>query len=212
VLTNTGRWIVPADRAVWIPAHCWHEHRFHGPARFHAVGVPCRSLRRDGPTVISVQPLLRALIVACSDPADVEGAERDRLLAVLVDQIKRSPDEPHQLPAARDDRLRRACEIVESDLSTAWGLTELGRLVGASDRTLTRLFRSEFAMTYPQWRTRLRLHYAVRYLANGSTVSATAHRCGWATTSAFIDVYRHAFGRTPGSLTGHRAMVPESVR
>jgi AraC-like DNA-binding protein len=125
--------------------------------------------------------------------------------AVLVDQIQRSPDEPHQLPAARDGRLRRACEIVERDLSTAWALPELGRRVGSSDRTLTRLFRTEFGLTYPQWRTRLRLHYAVRYLAGGYTVSTTARRCGWATTSAFIDVYRHAFGQTPGSLSTRRA-------
>ena len=29
--------------------------------------------------------------------------------------------------------------------------------------------------------------------------AAVAHRCGWASASAFIDVFRDAFGHTPGS-------------
>lgn len=201
VRTGTGRWIVPADRAVWIPARCWHEHHFHGPARFHTVGLPDGALHRAGPVVISVEPLLRELIIACSTPCAYGDAELARLRTVLGDQIARSPDEPYELPAPRDGRLRDACAIVEGDLSTTWPLADLGRRVGASSRTLSRLFRTEFAMTYPQWRTRLRLHHAVKYLADGSTVSATAHRCGWATTSAFIDVYRQTFDRTPGSAT-----------
>ncbi|WP_327641053.1 helix-turn-helix domain-containing protein [Kribbella sp. NBC_00482] len=54
-------------------------------------------------------------------------------------------------------------------------------------------------MTFPQWRTQLRLHEALRLLAEGASVTQVAHRCGWASTSAFIDTFRRAFGHTPGS-------------
>ncbi|WP_238154993.1 helix-turn-helix domain-containing protein [Kribbella soli] len=54
-------------------------------------------------------------------------------------------------------------------------------------------------MTFPQWRTQLRLHEALRLLAERESVTRVAHRTGWASTSAFIDTFRRAFGHTPGS-------------
>lgn len=54
-------------------------------------------------------------------------------------------------------------------------------------------------MTYPQWRTQLRLHRAMQLLAESLPVTTVAHRCGWASASAFIDVYRRALGHTPGA-------------
>ena len=50
-------------------------------------------------------------------------------------------------------------------------VTELGRVVGASERTLSRLCRSELGMTFPQWRTQLRLHAALIRLAEGESVT-----------------------------------------
>ncbi|WP_067692248.1 AraC family transcriptional regulator [Nocardia jejuensis] len=203
VRTEGGSWIAPADRAIWIPAGYWHEHSFYGPTRFHCVGfAPDPMPGRGAPAVIAAHPLLRELIITCSDPGDLPEAEVLRLRQVLLDRIARSPDQSLPLPVARDDRLRRACRLVEDDLATSRPLADLGRAVGASERTLTRLFRTEFAMTYPQWRTRLRLHRAVRLLAEGETVTAAAHHCGWASPSAFIDAYRRVLGRTPGDRRG----------
>lgn len=47
------------------------------------------------------------------------------------------------------------------------GLAELGRRVGASERTLSRLFRDEVGMGYTVWRNQLRLHLATLVLAEG---------------------------------------------
>lgn len=76
---------------------------------------------------------------------------------------------------------------------------QLGRAVGAGDRTLSRLIRRELGMTFPQWRIQMRLYRALILLAEGTPVSTVAHRCGWASASAFIDVYRRTFGHTPGA-------------
>lgn len=54
-------------------------------------------------------------------------------------------------------------------------------------------------MTFPQWRTQLRLHHALVLPAGRTPVTAVAHLCGWSSASAFIDVFRRAFGHTPGS-------------
>ncbi|MGV9673692.1 AraC family transcriptional regulator [Nocardia sp. NPDC003482] len=200
VRTAAGSWIAPGDRAIWIPAGCWHEHEFHGPTRFHTVGFTAPLIPgRDTPLVLTATPLVRELIIACTTADALPTPELDRLRAVLLDRLRRCPEQPLRLPAPRDPRLRDACALVDADLTTPWTLADLGRAIGASERTLTRLFRTELGMTYPRWRTQLRLHHATRLLAEGHPVTTTAHACGWSSPSAFIDVYRRFFGHTPGA-------------
>ena len=200
VSTAGGRWVASAERAVWLPAGTWHEHRFYGASAFHAVGfdVDSAPLADRDPTVIAVSPLLRELLVACTDET-LPAPEVRRIRAVLRDQLRRTRQEPIMLPAANDPRLAEACAIVAADLATPHPLVALASRVGAGERTLSRLFRDEFGMTYPQWRTRLRVFEAMILLAGGTRVTETAHRCGFATTSSFIDTFQRTMGRTPGA-------------
>ena len=200
VTTDHGRWIAPATRAIWVPARTTHEHRAYGETDLHTVGLPATDnpLELDAPAVLAVGPLLRELIIAYTgDPAD-GGAERGRLRAVLLDQLRHSPRQPIRLPTPRDPRVAAVCALLHADPADGRTLGELGAQVGASERTLSRLFRAELGMSFPQWRTQLRLHQALILLAEHTPVTAVAHRCGWASASAFIDVFRATFGHTPG--------------
>ena len=148
--------------------------------------------------MVAVSPLLRELFVAITDDALPEPETR-RIRAVVRDQLRRTREEPIMLPAARDPRLAAACELAAADLSVPVGLEELARAVNAGERTLSRLFRREFGMTYPQWRTRLRVFEAMILLAGGTPVTETGLRCGWATTSGFVETFHRTMGRTPGT-------------
>ncbi|MFD6436272.1 AraC family transcriptional regulator [Streptomyces venezuelae] len=204
VTTDAGTWFAPGTRAIWVPAGCVHAHRAHGHLALHLVGLPAGTnpLGLDAPTVLSVGPLLRELILACTrDPAD-DSPERRRLRAVLLDQLRASPQQPVQLPTPSDPRLAAVCDQLHGDPADPRGLAELAAAAGAGERTLSRLFRRELGMTFPQWRTQLRLYHALRMLADDMPVTTVAHRCGWSSTSAFIDVFRRAYGYTPG--THHR--------
>ncbi|WP_156768111.1 helix-turn-helix domain-containing protein, partial [Mycobacterium sp. E1386] len=120
-------------------------------------------------------------------------------LEVLHDQVQAaSPGEPLWLPTPVDGRLRDACAMIADNLRDPLTLQQIGRRIGIGQRTLSRLFRDELAMTFPQWRTQLRLQRALVLLAERRDVTSVASECGWATASAFIDTYRRAFGHTPG--------------
>jgi AraC-like DNA-binding protein len=204
VTTDAGAWIAPASRAIWVPAGTLHEHRAYGATSLHTIGLPAKAnpLRVATPTVLVVRPLLRELLVAYTrDPQDRSAARR-RLRSVLLDQLRASPQQGIRLPVARDPRLVAACGLLLADPADRRSLAQLGAAVGVSQRTLTRLFGEEMGMTFPQWRTQLRLHLALRLLAEGLPVTTVGHRCGWSTTSAFIDVFRRALGHTPGRSPG----------
>ncbi|WP_406291314.1 AraC family transcriptional regulator [Embleya sp. NBC_00896] len=204
VTTDAGSWVAPATRALWIPAGTVHEHRAHGRTVLHAVGIPADTnpLGLDRPAVLAVAPLLRELIIAYSRPGAEHTDEGLRIRAVLLDQLRHTPRQALHLPMPRDPRLAAVCDLLRADPADSRTLAEFGAGVGAGARTLTRLFGAELGMTFPQWRTQLRLHHALCLLAEDVPVTTVAHRCGWASASAFIDVFRRAFGDTPGA---HRA-------
>ncbi|HEX3780749.1 MAG TPA: helix-turn-helix transcriptional regulator [Pseudonocardiaceae bacterium] len=211
IQTEGGAWIASPGRAVWIPAGLWHEHRFFGHSSFHTVGFRLDDAPALGtaPTVVGVNGLLRELLIACTEPG-LSAAESRRIRAVLHDRLTRAKARPLVLPTAKDARLADACRLVLMDLSRPRALRWLASTVGTSERTLTRLFRIEFGMTYPQWRTNARIVDAMIRLAEGASVTATANRCGWATTSAFIDTFGQAMGQTPGAYRA--AARPEPIR
>jgi AraC-like DNA-binding protein len=239
VTTSAGSWIAPASRAIWVPAGTVHAHQAHGGLGLHLVGLPVEEnpLGLDEPAVLAVSPLLRELIRAYTGTPGDESPQRGRLRAVLLDQLSAAAQEieqqpgrserseqsdqqehsgqpdrsrmPLHLPAPAAPRLREVCEILRADPADNRTLAALGRQVGASDRTLSRLFKAELGMTFPQWRTRLRLCRALILLAEGAPVTAVAHRCGWSSASAFIDVFRRTLGYTPGV---HRGSVNVRAR
>ncbi|MFB7757228.1 helix-turn-helix transcriptional regulator [Streptomyces sp. NPDC056121] len=202
ITTEHGSWIASNDRAVWVPAHTWHEHRFYGQSRFHTIGFPAHGttplLDAERPTVIAVDALVRELLIALTS-THLTQTETRHIEAVLRDRLRRVTAQPVALPAARDQRLADACRLVEKDLHQPCTLAQLADRVHTSERTLSRLYRDEFGLTFPQWRTRARIFSAMIKLAEGATVTHTAHACGWATTSAFVQTFAQTVGITPGT-------------
>jgi AraC-like DNA-binding protein len=218
VTTDIGTWFAPGTRAIWVPAGTVHAHRAHGSTEVHFVGLACRDnpLGLTVPTVLAVSPLLRELIHAYTREPEPESEpnpepypeeqptpERRRLLAVLRDQLRAAPQRSLYLPTPTDPRLAAVCAVLTADPADPRGLAALGRTAGAGERTLSRLFRAELGMTFPQWRTQARLYHALRMLAEDLPVTTVAHRCGWSSASAFIDVFRRSFGVTPGAFGGN---------
>ncbi len=201
VTTDAGTWFAPGTRAIWVPAGCVHAHRAYGHLDLHLVGLPADTnpLNLDAPTVLAVNSLLRELILSYTRGPHDDTPERQRLRLVLLDQLCASPQQPVQLPTPADPRLRAICDLLYRNPADPRSLASLGTVTGAGERTLSRLFRRDLGMTFPQWRTQLRLYHALRMLADDMPVTTVAHACGWSSTSAFIDVFRRALGYTPGT-------------
>lgn len=208
LLVATGTWFTPPTRAVWVPGGTAHRWQVHGMTTVHLVGVPVRRGAERGttdglgasPGLILVPPLVRELILACSENGPAQTLTERRMLDVLLDEVRPAPEPATVLPVLRDPRLRDVHALVEADLTDSPSLPELARRVGASERTLSRLFHDEVGMTFTVWRTQLRLHRANLLLAEGATVTHIAMACGYSSPSAFIQAFRAAFGRTPGSV------------
>ena len=106
VLTAAGAWVVPPQRAVWMPAEMEHAIRC-------ATRLSMRTLYVDagarhglpaGCGVVNVAPLLRELILAGVE-APGAGPRRELLVALLLEEIRAAPLAPLHLPEPEDPRL-----------------------------------------------------------------------------------------------------------
>ncbi|MGW5361376.1 AraC family transcriptional regulator [Actinopolymorpha pittospori] len=200
LVTSEGSWIAPSNRIVWIPAGYAHRHRAHGATDMRVVFMPSAmaALLPAHPAVLAMTSLAREATLALTGPERRTAPVRARLRRVIIDDIVAAPEQPLHLPEPHDDRLRAVTRLVEDDMSSPDTLADLGRRVGASERTLSRLFHAETGMSFRQWRTQLRIHRALILLADGLSVIDTALACGWANPSAFIDIFTAHVGETPG--------------
>jgi AraC-like DNA-binding protein len=175
VLTITaagGTWIAPANRAAWIPAGFDHYNEVFGSTD--------------------------ALLLTLTGPRQYAPAARARLTQVAVDELVGAPELPLHLPEPADDRLRAVTDHLHADPADTSALAELGAVIGASERTLSRLFHSELKMSFRQWRIQLRIHHALVLLAAGRNITDTSLACGWSNPSTFIEVFSKVLGQTPG--------------
>ena len=207
VHTERGTSIVPASRVAWTPGGFAHYHRAHGDTDMRILFLPPSLARRipDRPAVFLASSLAREAFRSLTgpdnyapSPRDDRPAARARLLRVLVDELDEAHEQPLQLLEPQDDRLRAIARLLHEDPATNDSLAELGRKVGASTRTLSRLFGAELGMTFYEWRTQLRLYHALVLLADGHDITHTAHACGWANPSSFITAFTQVMGTTPG--------------
>jgi AraC-like DNA-binding protein len=205
VSTADASWVVPPHRAVWVPAGVAHTEQMFAPVSVRNLYLApklAKALPRDCRT-LNVSALLRELILHISRQGalDRKRPVQARLIAVLLDQMTDVSDVPLQLPLPRDPRALRVASILQSEPAETATVAGLARKAGASRRTIERLFVEETAMTVAEWRRRLRLLHAVRLLAEGEPVTSVSLASGYSSVSAFISVFKRAFGATPSRYT-----------
>ena len=202
VTTEQGMWVVPPQRAVWVPALVEHCIRTTGRLSMRSLFITpdAAPALPTACCVVAVPPLLRELILyAVSRPRlYAPGSADERLMAVILDQMQGLPVAPLYLPMPRDPRLQAIAQGVLRDPADPRMLTDWARDVGASTRTLARLFLADTGLTFRHWCQQARLLEALRRLASQEPVTTVALDLGYDSPSAFIAMFKRALGTTPG--------------
>lgn len=208
IRTRDGTWVVPPNRAVWIPAEISHSIAMSGEVAMRTLYLKPRIADALPRTccVINVSALLKELVLyACTLRALKKTVEwQDHLIGVILHQLATVQMVPLQLPHLADPRLVRIARIFMSDPSDRRTLAQCCRVIGASKRSVERLFQHEVGMTFGKWRQQLRLMQAMRLLAEGAKVTHAALESGYSTPSAFISMFRGVLGTTPTLYFGLR--------
>lgn len=202
VNTPHGNYLVPPQRAVWVPPMLEHEVASSLGAQLASVYIDRSEIAGlpEDCCVLEVSPLLQQLLLQGTriEPEyDWQGRE-GRLFRTLRDQIIQAPRVELRLPWPDDKRLLFIAESLQATPDDNRSLQQWGEQVGASARTLTRLFQAQTGMGFRQWRQQLKLQQAIQLLAEGGSVTQVALDLGYESVSAFIHMFQQNLGVTPG--------------
>lgn len=211
-----GTYLVPPSRAVWVPPGVEHAvtvvetaelrtlylHQLPGrcgPGRGRE-GLPAWQHCR----VLEVSDLLRALMLALPSapdggaPPSAAELQREKLIApLLADELQRAAPVRLGVALPEDKRLRALCEAVLDDPTRHDTLADWVRDVGASERTVARLFRDELGTSFGQWRQQVLLARALTLAARKRPMSEIAAELGYTSPSAFSAMVRRSVGMPP---------------
>ncbi|MCJ2074021.1 helix-turn-helix transcriptional regulator [Methylobacterium sp. J-030] len=215
VTTPKGRWLVPPQRAVWLPPRVEHAVDALADIEMRTLLVDPRRLamhpeapRLDREFVVTVGPLLRETVLAAFSKAPSR-----RPLGLLLDlalfELAEAEDPTTFMPMPVDARARRVAELVLADPALQRPLEDLAREAGASLRTVTRLFPAETDLTFKEWRQRARILAGLQALSGGrTTVKQVTALLGYSSVAAFGHAFRQIMGTAPSSVIPRSGSAP----
>lgn len=198
-------YIVPPSRAVWIAPGARHHVTVIEAAELRTLYIDAQALPADwqGCRMLVVSALLRELVGALEplSQARTVSAREQWLTRLVLDELGHASTQalgvplPH--PEQGDKRLRALCEAVLREPTRQTKLAAWAAEVGASERTMARLFKDELGLGYQQWRQQALLAHALPLLARGLPVGQVAALSGYASDSAFCAMFKAAMGQSP---------------
>lgn len=199
--TAHGSWLSPPHQAGWIPPGMPHQVGVNAAMSGWSILITPQASQHlpRQPCVIGISDVMRALVqraVSWSQQEQLE-AEQERLIAVLLDEIRLAPQLGLHLPLPQDRRLLRISNALYQQADDAKSLEAWAAWGGVSARTLSRLFREQTGLSFAQWRQQAKLSHALQRLAQGEAVAVVADALGYATPSNFIAMFRRSFGDSP---------------
>ena len=203
VETRAGRYLVPPQQAIWVPAGLEHNTTLRG-VRSASVFFDPSVLPGvyDWARVLAAAPLLREMIVyalrwpvtrtTADDTADTFFAALALVVEDCLDQ-----EQPLWLPTSTDPLVAAIISYTEEHLATV-AVVDIGNALSISERTLRRRFRNATGMTWRDFVVRAKLIRAMSTLAEpGSNVLDVAMSVGFGSLSAFTRAFRTFTGSTP---------------
>lgn len=197
VVTAQGAWVIPPTRAVWIPPQIGHEIFMSGDVQmrslFIAPELSPASLQHC--CVLAVTPLLRELILrAVQGPPH---ADNPLIQQLMLEELAGLENLPLHIPMPSDRRLQSICLALLREPDHPNTLEDWAQQVGASSRTLARLFQQQLKMNFNAWRQQLRLMEALPRLLAGDSVQSVARDLGYGSARAFSAMFRRLLGDNP---------------
>ncbi|WP_234893611.1 AraC family transcriptional regulator [Agrobacterium vitis] len=209
VHTDEGRWLVPPQLAVWIPAGVVHRVDVLTDAELWMVDwepsaaeawAPPTQLHR--PFTLRVTPLMKCLLDAAFSP-HISTDKAELVARLMLHELTETAHAPTFLPLPTSPVARRVADFAFEDRQNRLNLDELASRAATSVRTVSRLFPVETGLTLKSWRQRARIVQAMDWLARGNAIARVSVEFGFASTASFSCAFRQVTAMTPTMFLGH---------
>ncbi|MGD9921778.1 MAG: helix-turn-helix domain-containing protein [Pseudorhodoplanes sp.] len=199
--TEQGRWIVPPERAVWIPGGVVHDLRMVSDVTTVTVWVDPKA-EPELPLacqVVEVSNLMRSLLTAAIDiePEYDRNGRSGLIMSLLLHELKLLPALPLELKFPSHPRLAERCRAFVLDPKPRDTIEVWCEALGMSRRTFTRLFRKETGISFSAWRQQACLFASLPRLAANEPITRIAFELGYESPAAFTTMFKRLQGVPP---------------
>lgn len=200
-MTGQGSWIVPPERAVWIPAGVSHEVTMLAPVSMMSLYLD-PSIATALPSACRVVAVSALVTELMREAADLDfpyerGSRADLILSLLVNEIGLAPEQPLNVPFPTDARLAARCRAYLEHPSPHETIDDWCADLSMSRRSFTRKFRAETGLAFAAWCRQACLFTALPRLAAGEPITTIAFDLGYESASAFATMFRRTVGVAP---------------
>lgn len=199
--TDAGIFVIPPEQALWLPPGIAHQHFCKNKVSYRSLHMDAELSKILGNKVrpLTVDPLLKSLILEISNwPKDYQETEQtQRFILVLLDRLAMAKSNQLFMPTIQDKRLLPIIETLNQEPANKLTIEQWAFKVGASSRTLNRLFNQNYGMGFSRWKQKLRILKSLELLNSNTPLIDIAFELGYESTSAFITGFKKQLGCSP---------------
>ncbi len=206
VETESKRWVIPPQRALWLPPHQVHSYSLlsHTELRTvyfsHSLIKACAAFSKShGVHIITATALVKELIAGLFN-VEYQATSQRSMALLLLEILSEAEQEAAELPMPQDQRLFRAASELLVNHRWEVSMNELADIAAMSERTFSRLFIRDTGFSFRHWKQRARIYVSLDLLSAGIPVKQVAFQLGFSCPAAFTATFRSVLGTTPGDF------------
>lgn len=201
--TTLSQWTVTPGTVGWFPPGLEHSAWVPGNVTGHSLYI-------DPPACINfplyagiygADAFTTALLNRCQNSGSHSTPDyQETLLKLLGYEVMQCTALPLELRLPTDQRARNVANELLNNPASHLDQSQLAQQFGLSVRSLSRLFNQQAGLSFSQWRQQAKILASLQWILAGLPVYEVASLSGYSNVSAYIDVFRQRFGKTPAQF------------
>ncbi|MFD1553513.1 AraC family transcriptional regulator [Putridiphycobacter roseus] len=207
IKTNTSEYYLPARHYMWIPSHVKHAiypsspkvimKNIYFPENLNSADF----YKKEG--IYPINNLLMELLLFTANwKGDITSGQKNKFIifnafkAILEESFSTSL--PIELPHPKDGRLIAIVNYLKESIHEEHLLPKLAAKFSMTDKSVYRLFKKDFGMSYIKYYTQLRIFKSLEYLVNSDhNISEIGSMVGYNSLPTFSNTFTKVMGKRP---------------
>lgn len=198
VETPQGNWIIPPERAVWIPPQTPHQITLFKVKTcslyIDAASMPIQS---EGCQVLAISALLRQLLLKAPSLNPPFDAHARLIFDLILAELAIAENVPLHLPMPTEPAMLAVCQQFLSAPNIHCSPDQFAQQLHLSERHFSRLFKQQVGLSFSKWRQHACVLLSLEKLMHNQSIQAIAYQFGFSQPAAFSMMFQRILGYPP---------------
>lgn len=198
VETPQGNWIIPPERAVWIPPLVPHKLTLFNVKTCSLYILAEHSPRHSQHCeVLAISPLLRQLLLSAPKINEPFNTRDHLLFDLILAELSAAPNIDLHLPLPENKELLAICQKFLKAPNIHLSPEHISAELHMSERHFSRLFKQEVGMPFSKWRQHACVLLSLERLMKNQPIQKIAYDFGFKNPAAFSTMFQRILAISP---------------